>query len=94
MKQISDKKSNRMIINNTKEVLKKNSALIKQELDIEIPKDILNMDNYDFYVFITDVLYPTINESGLVNTDIADVVCKLKACIKAYSHYYREPKTL
>jgi len=94
MQQINDKKSRRMIINNAKESLKKNAELIKQEFNIEIPKNILNMDNIDFYSFIANTVYPTITNEGWVAQEIGDVVIKLEACIRAYKHYYREPKTL
>jgi len=94
MQQINDKKSRRMIINNAKESLKKNAELIKQEFNIEIPKNISNMDNIDFYSFIANTVYPTITNEGWVAQEIGDVVLKLEACIRAYKHYYREPKTL
>ena len=94
MQQINDKKSRRMIINNAKESLKKNAELIKQEFNIEIPKNISNMDNIDFYSFIANTVYPTITNEGWVAQEIGDVVIKLEACIRAYKHYYREPKTL
>ena len=94
MQQINDKKSRRMIINNAKESLKKNAELIKQEFNIEIPNNILNMNNIDFYSFIANTVYPTITNEGWVAQEIGDVVLKLEACIRAYKHYYREPKTL
>jgi len=94
MQQINDKKTRRMIINNAKESLKKNAELIKQEFNIEIPKNISNMDNIDFYSFIANTVYPTITNEGWVAQEIGDVVLKLEACIRAYKHYYREPKTL
>ena len=51
------------------------------------------MDNGDFYAFVENTL-SSITEEGWVAQEIGDVVIKLEACIKAYSHYYREPKTL
>ena len=94
MNTVNDKKSKRMIIKNAKESLKKNAELIKQEFNIEIPKNILNMDNIDFYSFIANTVHPTITNEGWVAQEIGDVVSKLEACIRACKHYYREPKTL
>lgn len=87
----NDKKAKRIIINNTKESLKKHAEVIEQEFNIEIPKDIMNMDNAVFYVFVKNTLQ-TIAEEGWVAEEIGDVVFKLEACIRAYRHYDRENK--
>ena len=94
MNTVNDKKSKRMIIANAKQALKDNAEILKQEFNIEIPKNILNMDNIDFYAFIANTVYPTITNEGWVAQEIGDVVLKLEACIRACKHYYREPKTL
>ena len=94
MNTVNDKKSKRMIITNAKQALKDNAETLKQEFNIEIPKDIMNMNNIDFYSFIANTVYPTITNDGWISQEIGDVVTKLEACIRAYKHYYREPKTL
>lgn len=93
MNTVNDKKAKRMIINNAKQVLKDNAEILKQEFNIEVPKNILNMDNADFYVFVTDIAYPTMKNVKTANPEILDVIAKLQACIKAFCHYHREYKS-
>lgn len=87
---INDKKARRMIINNTKQVLKGNTEILKQEFNLEVPKNILNMDNWDFYVFVTEIAYPAMKNVKTTNPEILDVIGKLQACVKAFRHYHRE----
>lgn len=67
----TEKKSRRMVIQYTKQMLKKNAELLKENYNIDIPKDIMNMDNLDtpkdinsnkvdFKTFITKKVYPPI----------------------------------
>lgn len=81
-----------MIINNAKQVLKDNAEILKQEFNLEVPKNILNMDNVDFYVFVTDIAYPTMKNVKTANPEILDVIAKLQACVKEFCHYNREYK--
>lgn len=92
MNKLNDKKANRMIINNAKQVLKDNAEILKQEFNLEVPKNILNMDNEDFYVFVTEISNPIMMDVKTANPEILDVIAKLQACVKAYCHYHREYK--
>ena len=56
----NEKKARREQINYTKSVLKANAEIIKKEFDIEIPKDIMNMDNDRFRDYAENLL-KTIN---------------------------------
>ena len=93
MNTVNDKKAKRMIINNAKQVLKDNAEILKQEFNIEVPKNILNMDNADFYVFVIDIAYPTMKNVKTANPKILNVIAKLQACTKAFCHYRREYKS-
>ena len=92
MNAINDKKAKRMIINNAKQVLKDNAEILKQEFHLEVPKNILNMDNEDFYVFVTEVAYPIMKDVKTNKPELIDVIVKLQACVKAFCHYHREYK--
>ena len=81
-----------MIINDTKQVLKDNAEILKQEFNLEILKNILNMDNEDFHVFVTEVANPIMMDVKTANPEILDGIAKLQACVKAYCHYHREYK--
>ena len=85
----NEKKARREQINYTKSVLKDNTEIIKKEFDIEIPKDIMNMDNGSFYFFAKKLL-TTITKEGCVAQEIGGVVSQLETCMRAYKHYYRE----
>lgn len=85
----NEKKARREQINYTKSVLKDNAEIIKKEFDIEIPKDIMNMDNDHFHVF-AEKLLTTITEEGWVAQEIGSVVSLLENCMRVYKHYYRE----
>ena len=87
MNTINDKKERRMIINNTKATLKKNAKTLKQDYNIDVPADILNMENGAFYVFVTDVAYPVMKYAKTTDPEIIDVVAKLQACVRAYKYY-------
>ena len=87
----NEKKARREQIHYTKSVLKNNAEIIKKEFDIEIPKDIMNMDNDSFYVF-AEKLLTTITEEGWVAQEIGGVVARLETCMRAYKHYHREYK--
>lgn len=99
-KKYNEKKSRRNIIHYTKSVLKDNIEIIKKEFDIEIPKEIMNMDNDHFHIFAENLL-TTITEEGWVAQEIGTVVSQLETCARIYRNYYRyvkikpcEPKTL
>ena len=92
-KKYNEKKSRRSIISHTKSVLKDNAEIIKQEFLIEIPKDIMNMGNDQFYTFVENLL-TTMTEEGWVAQEIGIVVSQLESCVRAYEQYYRMPKTL
>ena len=92
MNTINDKKAKRIIINNAKQVLKDNAEILKQEFNLEVPKNILNMDNGDFYVFVTEIANPIIKDVKTDNPAILDVIGKLQACVKAFYDYHREYK--
>lgn len=92
MNTVNDKKAKRMIINNAKQVLKDNAEILKQEFNLEVPKNILNIDNEDFYVFVTDVAYPIMKDVKTNKPELIDVIVKLQACVKAFCHYHREYK--
>ena len=96
----NEKKARREQINYTKSVVKNNAEIIKAEFDIEIPKDIMNMDNWDFQNFAQNLL-TTITEEGWVAQEIGSIVSQLESCMRIYRKYYRyekikpyEPKTL
>ena len=96
----NEKKARREQINYTKSVLKNNAEIIKKEFNIEIPKDIMNMDNDRFHVF-AEKLLTIITEKGWVAQEISSVVSQLESCMRVYrkySHYVKtkpyEPKTL
>ena len=84
----NEKKARREQINYTKSVLKDNAEIIKKEFDIEIPKDIMNMDNDHFHDFAEKLL--TITEEGWGAQEIGSVVSQLETCMRVYKHYYRE----
>lgn len=92
MKPINEKKEKRMIINNAKETLKGNAEALKQNYGIVVPKDILNMENGAFYVYITNTVYPVLKDVKTTDPEIMDVIAKVRACVKAFVHYYREYK--
>lgn len=85
----NEKKARREQINYTKSVLKDNAEIIKKEFGIEIPKDIMNMDNDRFHDFAENLL-ATITEEGWVAQEIGSVVSLLENCMRVYKHYYRE----
>ena len=84
----NEKKARREQINYTKSVLKNNAEIIKKEFDIEIPKDIMNMDNDHFHDF-AEKLLTTITEEGWVAQEIGSVVSQLETCMRVYKHYHR-----
>ncbi|MBQ8431076.1 MAG: hypothetical protein IJX26_04000 [Clostridia bacterium] len=85
----NEKKARREQINYTKSVVKNNAEIIKAEFDIEIPKDIMNMDNDRFHDF-AEKLLTTITEEGWVAQEIGSVVSQLETCMRVYKHYHRE----
>lgn len=92
MNSVNDKKIKRMIINNAKTTLKNNAEALKQNYNLDVPKDILNMDNGEFYIFVTEVAYPIMKGVETTRPEILDVIAKLQACVRAFADYHREFK--
>ena len=80
------KKLRRIKIEETKEVLKKYEELLKQEFNIVVPKNIMNMDYLNLRVFVRNTL-ETIVEKGWDSDEISKVVIKLDICMKAFRYY-------
>ena len=88
-KKYNEKKSRRNIISQTKSVVKENAEIIKKEFDVEIPKDIMNMDNDRFHDYAENLL-TSITAEGWVAQEIGNVVSQLERCMKVYKHYHRD----
>ena len=81
------KKVRRNIITYTKEMLKEKAELLNQDFNIEIPKDIINMDNLDFAEFV-ERIHAVIIEQDNNKIEIVSLVDQLERCIKAYRYYH------
>ena len=93
MKPFNDRRSPRILISHTKLVLKENSNLLKQDCNIQIPSDIIYMEQENLYTFITKDVYPIITEQGSNIPQINFIISELSKFINMYQHYYGEPKT-
>ncbi len=87
----NEKASRREIIAYTKSVLKDNADIINKEYSIVIPKNIMNMDNGNFSVFVEHLL-TMMTKEGWVAPEIGIVVTQLEACNRIYRDYNRNWK--
>ena len=90
MNQINQKKATRNRINYTKSVLKENALIIKEKLNIEIPKDVMNMTNGQFYGFIKKT-FGKISNVDLVDEEIKPIVLDINFCLNyVFARYWSE----
>lgn len=87
----NEKASRREIIAYTKLVLKNNADIIYKEYSIVIPKNIMNMDNGSFSVFVENLL-TLMTKEGWVAPEIGSVVSQLESCNRIYRDYNRSWK--
>ena len=86
MKAVNEKKVKSIVTNSTKQLLNNNAKLLKQEFNLEVPKNILNMESEDFYVFVIDVAYPIMKDVKSNNTEINHIIRNLQAYVNQFDN--------
>ncbi len=86
MNVVNEKKVKSIVINSTKQLLKNNTEILKQEFNLEVPKNILNMENKEFYAFVIDVAHPIMKDVKTNNPELMHIIRNLKGCAKLFDN--------
>lgn len=86
MKSVNEKKVKSIVINSTKQLLKNNAELLKQEFNLEVPKNILDMESEDFYIFVINVAHPIMKDVKSNNPDIIHIIRNLQSCVNQFDN--------
>ena len=86
MKAVNEKKVKSIVTNSTKQLLNNNAKLLKQEFNLEVPKNILDMESEDFYLFVMNEAYPIMKDVKSNNPEIIHIIRNLQAYVNQFDN--------